>query len=383
MTEQEPVILHALEPRDGGVPEHVAQIVEGLGAHGFRALVAGRPDGAIRRRMERAGVRYEPVDFVGNLAAPRHDGRALRRLASLAREPEVALVHAHAQKAGVLARLAALNTGRPAVYTPHSLVYATQLVRARRGARARFVFGREVERALGRRSAALVAVSEHERETALADRLAPAERIRVIHNGVDPELDAAPAAELVEFRGEGPLFGLVAGLRDQKGIPTLLEALELLAAQGELPRFAVVGNGPFYSEVERRIAAPGLAESVFLGAFEGRAESYLQALDVFVLPSYWEGLSIALLEAMAMGLPVIATSVGGTPEAVEDGVTGELVPMKDPVALAERIAALARDPDARARMGAAGRERARTLFSTASMVDSTAALYRSLLSCRA
>ena len=84
-----------------------------------------------------------------------------------------------------------------------------------------------------------------------------------------------------------------------------------------------------------------------------------------------------------MGLPVIATSVGGTPEAVEDGVTGELVPMKDPVALAERIAALARDPDARARMGAAGRERARTLFSTASMVDSLAALYRSLLSCRA
>ena len=103
----------------------------GWGRAGFGAVVAGRPDGAIRRRMERAGVRYEPVDFVGNLAAPRHDGRALRRLAGLAREPEVALVHAHAQKAGVLARLAALNTGRPAVYTPHSLVYATQLVRAR------------------------------------------------------------------------------------------------------------------------------------------------------------------------------------------------------------------------------------------------------------
>jgi glycosyltransferase involved in cell wall biosynthesis len=375
----EPLILHALEPRDGGVPEHVAQVVEGLSAEGFGAVVAGRPDGAIRHRMEQAGIPYEPVDFVGDLGAVRNDGRALRRLLSLARDPSVAIVHAHAQKAGVLARLAALRAGRPSVYTPHSLVYATQLIRARRGARARWLFGRQVERFLGQRSAAIVAVSEHERQLALHDRLAPPGRIHLIHNGVDPQVDTPPDPQLARFRGDGPLFGMVAGLRDQKGLPTLLDALDLLAAGGELPRFAIVGNGPFYSEVERRISAAGPAESVLLIPFEGRAEPYLKALDVFVLPSYWEGLPIAILEAMAMGLPVIASSVGGTPEAVDDGVTGRLVPMKDPLALADRIAELAQDPQTCARMGAAGRERARTRFSTASMVGALAQLYRSLL----
>jgi glycosyltransferase involved in cell wall biosynthesis len=380
MSTPDSVILHTFEPRDGGVPEHVAQIVEGLPEHGFGALVAGRPDSAVRGRIEKAGIRYEPVDLVGDLVAPRHDGRALQRLVDLAREPSVGIVHTHGQKAGVLGRLAALRAGRPSAYTPNSLVYTTQLLRPRRSARARWLFGRQVERSLGRRCAAIVAVSEEERRTILSDRLAAPERVRVIHNGVDPQLDAAPDRQLIEFKGEGPLFGMVAGLRDQKGLPTLLDALELLAARGELPRFAIVGNGPFYSEVQHRIASPDLAGSVLLAPFRGRPEAYLQALDVFVLPSYWEGLPIAVLEAMAMARPVIASSVGGTPEAVEHGATGLLVPTKDPVALADRIAELAKDPDARSRMGAAGRERAQTSFSTKSMVDSLADLYREILS---
>jgi glycosyltransferase involved in cell wall biosynthesis len=374
-----PTILHAFEPRDGGVPEHVAQIVEQLGAHGFGAVVAGRRDSAVRDRVQRAGIRYEPVDFVGDLVAPREDLRALRQLVGLARQPGVAIVHTHAQKAGVLGRAAALRVDRRSVYTPHSLVYTTQLLRARRGARARRLFGLQVERALGRRSAAIIAVSEQERQTAVRDRLAPPERVRLIHNGVDPALDAAPNPQLIQFRGRGPLFGMVAGLRDQKGLPTLLDTLDLLAERGELPRFAIVGNGPFYPEVERRITGGNLDGSVLLTPFEGRPEPYLQALDVFVLPSYWEGLPIAVLEAMAMGLPVIASAVGGTPEAVEDGITGQLVPMKDPTALADRIAGLSRDAHTRARMGAAGRQRAQALFSTSVMVDSLAELYRELL----
>jgi glycosyltransferase involved in cell wall biosynthesis len=350
-----PVILHAFEPGDGGVPEHVAHIVEQLDAYGFGAVVAGRRDSAIRDRVEKAGIRYEPVDFVGDLAAPREDLRALRQLVRLAREPAVAIVHTHAQKAGVLGRAAAVRARRPSVYTPNSLVYTTQLLRPRRGARARWLFGRQVERTLGRRSAAIIAVSEQERQTAVRD------------------------PQLIRFRGRGPLFGMVAGLRDQKGLPTLLDTLDLLAERGELPRFAIVGNGPFYGEVKRRITGGKLDGSVLLTPFEGRPEPYLQALDVFVLPSYWEGLPIAVLEAMAMGLPVIASAVGGTPEAVEDGITGQLVPMKDPTALADRIAQLSRDAHTRARMGAAGRQRAQALFSTSVMVDSLAELYRELL----
>ena len=107
-------------------------------------------------------------------------------------------------------------------------------------------------------------------------------------------------------------------------------------------------------------------------------EPSLKALDAFVLPSYFEGLPLAALEAMAAGLPVVATSVGGTPEAVVDGETGLLVDVKDAGALADALATIATDPDLRARMGAAGHARYEAEFRVDRMVDQTAALYESV-----
>jgi glycosyltransferase involved in cell wall biosynthesis len=288
------------------------------------------------------------------------------------------LVHAHSQKAGLLGRLAAVTARTPSVYTPNSLIHRFMFVVPSPGARQRYLKTLWMERVLGRITTAMIAVSEEEREAAVADRLIARRRVHVIRNAVDFDETVEPDRRLLEFRGEGPLVGMVAALRVQKGLPTLLSALEILAGQGAAPRFAIVGSGPLEDEVRAHIAEGPLAATTLLLPFEGRVEPYLRALDAFVLPSYFEGLPLAVLEAMAAGLPVVATDVGGTPEAVVAGETGILVDVKNPEALAEAIAAIAAQPDLRTRMGAAGRARYEAEFRVDRMVDETATLYDSL-----
>jgi len=368
-------VLELFQPPDGGVPEHVRRLTGGLAARGHEVVVGGPADAQLRPDLERVAS-YMPLDIVGQVPAPREDVSTLRRLGAALEAGRFDAVHVHGQKAGLLGRVAARRAGVPSLYTPHSFVYRTQLRRPRRGARARRAVNLAVERRLGRHTAALVACAEDERDAAVADRVIPPERVHVVLYGVDPDRDAVPDPGLMEFRGEGPLLGFVAGLRDQKGLPTLLDALELLALRDESPRFAIVGNGPLRPMVAERLRAAGLDEATRLVDYGGRVEPYLRALDAFVLPSYWEGMPIAVLEAMAMGLPVVASAVDGTPEAVRDGENGYLVPSHDADALADRLAAVAADPEARERMGSAAQADARRRFGVERMVDEVEALYR-------
>jgi glycosyltransferase involved in cell wall biosynthesis len=370
-------VLEVFEPPDGGVAEHVRLLAEGLALRGHHVTVAGRPDSRPRAGLEALSIHYVPVSLTGRAPDPIADLRAGRSLSALIRDEGFDLVHAHGQKAGLLARRAARRHGVPSIYTPHSFVYRSQRMRPRRSGRLRFRVGLLAERRLARHTAAIVAVAEDERRTAIADRVASPDRIVVVHPGVAVDPDCPPSRELLDFRGEGPLLGLVAGLRDQKGLPVLLDSLELLAREGHPVRFAIVGNGPLRDEVAARVDAAPLKNHTTLIPFEEAVESYLGALDAFVLPSLWEGLPMAILEAMAMGLPVVASAVNGTPEAVEDGVTGYLVPPQDPAALADRLQAVASDEGRRHEMGEAGRREAARRFGVDRMVDELISLYRS------
>jgi glycosyltransferase involved in cell wall biosynthesis len=368
-------ILELFEPPDGGVAEHVRLLSEGLIERGHEVTVGGRPDAAPRAALETAGIRYAALPLAGPVP-DRSDLRALRSIGALLRGGAFEVVHAHGQKAGLLGRVAARRHGIPAVYTPHAFVYRTQALRPRPSARLRYRVGLGLERALGPGTAAITAVAEEERAAALADRIAGPDRVLVVHPGVSVDSTLPPDPELESFRDATPLLGLVAGLREQKGISTLLDALERLARDGRALRFAIVGNGPLRDEVERRVRSGPLSGSTLVAPYRGRVEPYLRTLDVFVLPSLWEGLPMAVLEAMAMGLPVVASAVNGTPEAVEDGVTGYLVPPGDPVRLAERLEAIAADDAAREAMGRAAREVARSRFGVDRMVTELEAVYR-------
>jgi glycosyltransferase involved in cell wall biosynthesis len=176
------------------------------------------------------------------------------------------------------------------------------------------------------------------------------------------------------------LLGLVARLHRQKGLGDLLAAVAWVRERVPDVRLLLIGEGELRDELEAQARALGLSGAVIFAGIRTDVAEIVAALDIFVLPSLWEGTSNAVLEAMAAGLPIVATAVGGTPEVVVDGVTGLLVPPRDPSALAGALVTLLQDADLRHRMGRAGRERVKQYFSLERMVRRTEALYEELLS---
>jgi glycosyltransferase involved in cell wall biosynthesis len=334
------------EPPDGGVAEHVRQLADGLGAHGHEAVVLG-PD---------------VLPFRRDYRHPYRDAQALGALVRAVRGFD--LVHTHAAKAGVLGRLAAAVARVPAVYTPHCFPFAVPEARARRW------FGVAVERALAPLTAAIVCVCEQERALAVAHRIRPRRELAVIHNGC-PTCTGEADAELTRL--SRPLVGAVTVLRRQKRLDVLLAAAPRILAAVPEATVVVVGNGP--EEAALRAAAD---PRVVFVPFRAPAARYLQALDVYVLPSGWEAFAIGLLEAQACGVPQVATDVGGTREAVVPE-TGLLVPPGESAALADAIVALLHDPARRTAMGAASRARHAERFTVDRMVAATAALYDRLV----
>ena len=364
-------ILQVLQADPGGAPQHVLHLARGLARHGWGVEVATDPRSAIDDDLRAAGVTVHELPESGRRpgAADLRVGRLLRELQ---RRHAYALVHAHSSKSGAVARSFLPRSAR-VVYTPHCFAFAAGF-----SAPERLVY-RAVEQALVPRSAAIVCVSEWERRQ--GERLRGASRrLRLIENGVPACAEGSPADELERFRDSRPLAGFVSALRPQKDPLAAVRAMSLLSDRGPLPgRLAIVGEGPLRDQVVSEIRARGLEADVRCFPFEGDPYRYLRALDLLVLPSLWESLPLAPLEAMSCGVPVLGTNVGGMPEIVREGETGELVPPDANEALAGRLDRLLREPGRLEAMGAAARQEAGRRFGLDLMVDRIAALYEELI----
>lgn len=243
-------------------------------------------------------------------------------------------------------------------------------------------FRRWLDRRLELRTARIICNAEAVRAFLINRIGLHAHKITVIPNGLDlDEFDAAakPPCAALPARPPGPLLGAVGRLEPQKGITHLLTAMALLGQSVPDAQLWIIGDGPERAALSKQAADAGLDNRVHFLGRRNDVPAILRQLDLFVLPSLWEGLPNAALEAMAAGRAVVATRVHGTPEAVSENETGLLVPPADPVALADAIARLIADSNLCARMGAAGRSRVAEHFNMRQMVEQTQALYRQVL----
>ncbi len=373
----------------GGPALHVAYVSSGLAERGYdTTLVAGslaRGEDSMAFVAERLGVRLVRVAELRRDLSPYHDVVALLRLVRLIRAERPQILHTHTAKAGALGRVAALlaRDARPPVVV-HS--FHGHVLRGYFDPVRTFGF-RVVERWLARRSTVLVAVSPEVRDDLVSLGIAAPERFAVIRLGLafDERVPSNPAQRTetrrrLDIPDDRFVVGWIGRMTAVKRAEDLLLAFRRLREAGVDACLCLVGDGPERATIERRARELGvMADTLFLG-FQTDVAPFYAAFDAFVLPSSREGTPASAIEALAAGLPVVATRVGGLPDVVSDGEDGFLVEVGAVDALAERLQRLAADPALRERMGAAGRRRVLQRYSAGRLVDDMDALYRSLLS---
>ena len=209
----------------------------------------------------------------------------------------------------------------------------------------------------------------------------PAERVVVVPNGVPPirAVDPGPVRRRLGLSGGAPVVLTPARFTERKGHPDLLAAARLVLHQRPDARFLWAGSGPTHRTMEEAVRVAGLVDQVLFRSGADDVADLLAVADVLALPSWYEGMPLVVLEAMAAGVPVVGTRVCGTDEVVEDRVTGRLVPPQDPKALAEALLDLLDDPAAARRCGRAGRRAYEASHTHLRMAADTAAVYQQLL----
>ncbi|HEY3196766.1 MAG TPA: glycosyltransferase family 4 protein [Nitrospirales bacterium] len=227
----------------------------------------------------------------------------------------------------------------------------------------------------------LLAVSRRIQDALISGGIS-VERVKTVYSGLELRRAAAESTTLaVRARfgipADAPLLGTVGSLFSRKGYEVMLTALPSILSAFPAAHYLVIGTGEADHErkLRARVAALGLEDRVHFAGFQAAVDDFLAAFTVYVHPALMEGFGIAVLEAMAMERPVVATLTGGLPEIVNNGETGLLVPSGDAPALAEAVIALLRDPARAGAMGKAGRARVGSLFSHSSMIQQLKAAY--------
>lgn len=376
-------VLHIVEATTAGVRRYVQTLVQTSNHRRFESHVACPPQregsfGDIRfvRDLERAGVPFFPVPMSRSIS-PLPDAHALRQLVSLIRAGHYDIVHTHSSKAGFLGRIAARIAGTPVVHTPNGLYF----LGLRSPAKRRFYLA--LEQFASRLSSRVIAVSESEQAAMVRHRMAPADRVVCIENGIAPPVlphgyDRTRQRRALGQAGAGLLIGTVARLTAQKNPGMFVEAAARVLRNLPSARFVWCGGGDLAESVQGRARALEIEHACRFLGHRNDAEQVMAALDLFWLTSDYEGLPYALLEALALRLPVLATDVVGTRDVLRGGA-GLPVPQGDAEALASTTLMLHRRPERREQLAQAGYHWYAEYGRADRMVDATERLYTELV----
>ena len=332
----------------GGAQSYIAALLPAL-VGDFDVAVAAYGPGPLREAAAANGVRFIPLRHVRRPINPLRDAAGLAELVRLLRRERPDILHASSSKAGVLGRLAALLAGVPIrIFTVHGWAFS-----AHSGASSTFYHW--ADRLMRPLTTVTICVSEHSRARGLEAGTCTAEATAVIPNAVDIR-----PAQASRRNRDRPVLVAVGRLKAPKDFLTLVRGLALLPP-GSVHAL-IVGEGPDRPALEAEIRRLGIGDRVQLLGERHDVAELLAGADMFVLSSASEGMPVSVLEAMAAGLPVVGSRVGGVPELVLDGETGLLVEPGDPGELAAAIGRLVADPELSRQLGEAGRERAQGRF---------------------
>jgi glycosyltransferase involved in cell wall biosynthesis len=359
----------------GGTQRHLQQVVALLDPARFHVEVLTlRAGGEVEDELRAGGVSVRSLSVGARLTSAR-TLRAIVMAARALRRARIDVVHGYQWRPALVGALAGRLAGVPLRLASKRSLTGED----RQAERAWRHIARQVDTVIV--NAAALRVEGEERGMRC--------RWALLQNGVDTDhFRLAPpdpgARAALGLDPQRPVVGTIGRLEDRKGHDQLLRAAGTMLAggNGRRPQIVIVGDGPLREKLQAQAHSLGVAHSVrFVGTVADVRPS-LAAMDVFVLPSHAEGMSNALMEAMAAARPVVATAVGGNTEVVVDGKTGVLIPPADPAAIADAIAALLRDPERAAGLGAAAREFVTRRFGARARVAELEHLYEERLALR-
>jgi len=372
-------ILHVIRPAEGGMKGHLLALAAGLQKSGYDIEVACPGYSSLAQEIRALGLVVHYINLVGPLS-PVLDYRCVIQLYQILRQGEYDI---HGAKAGFVGRIAAVFARcQRTVLTVHNFIIYDEVPLAKK---VLFKYG---DKLLSRVTTEIITVSEALRVDLIDNFQINPEQITPVYNGIDTaryseQRDSAGFKTEWGIGQAKNVIGTLARMAPQKGLQYLLDAVALIKKRGLLRGVeiacVIAGDGPLREELVKQAQALGIEDEVVFPGFVQDVPGFLACLDVFVIPSVAEGLSITTIEAMAAGLPVVASRVGGLPELVTEGVTGYLVEPRNSSALAQAILQMIGEPEEARKMGQQGRALACRVFSNEAMVTNTCKVYGQVL----
>jgi len=353
-------ILHVDPERNwGGGEAQVFGLLSYLASKGHRNDLFTHPEGRLFAEVVSLNVGRFSLSVRNDM-----DLRAVPKLRRRIYDGNYDIVHLHTKRAHALSLW--LSRGKPG---PKYIVTRRMDYSEKKNWYTRSLYNHRVD--------GVVAISQNIFD-GLVDAGVERRKIRLIHSGIDPSRFEA-AASTVEAPRDEVTAGCLAMLEERKGIEFLLDAAGQIQSRGVRLKWLIGGSGTLRDSLESKALALGLRDSITFLGFVAKPEEFFRRIDIFVMPSLFEGLGVAALEAMGAGKPVVATRVGGLAESIIDGQTGILVAPRDGRAIADAVSRLVDHPTMARQMGLIGRQRVSDHFTLAQMAAQNEAYYYDLL----
>lgn len=363
-----------------GAQEHLMYLCDLLNKERYQVKVLSgtesRNESDMNKEFKKRKIQVELLPQLIREINPLQDLLAFTKMIAYMKKERFDIVHTNSSKAGILGRLAARLANVPVIiHTAHGWAHHNQMSKFRRG------FYITLEKMAEKFTHKIIAVSDLNIKKALADKIGNRSKYLTIRSGIDltkfdrSAIDVEQEKRKLNIDPSDKVVGSIIRFSEQKAPADFIRMANEILKKNPQVRFLLVGDGPLSEQIRNLITHYGISEKVILTGIRKDIPELLAVMDVFALTSLWEGLPRVILQAMAMGLPVVATRVDGIPEAVKHGENGFLVPPKDFSAMAQRALQLLEYEDLAKKMGERGRKMVYPEFCVKNMVRKTEDLY--------